>query len=70
MRPGRRELALYDEEAINFADGSRSVLDIRDAISAELGPVKVEVVEKFFRDLERAGKWSLGTAPAQKPSTP
>jgi hypothetical protein len=70
MHPGRREYALYDEEAINFADGSRSVLDIRDAISAELGPVKVEVVETFFRDLERTGKWSLGTAPSQKPSTP
>jgi hypothetical protein len=70
MHPGRREDSLYDEEAINFADGTRSVLEIRDAISAELGPVEVELVEKFFRDLERTGKWSLGTAPAQKPSTP
>src|SRR5207344_3146892 len=55
MNPGHREFALYDEEARNFADGTRSVLEIRDAISAELGPIDVERVDAFFRDLERLG---------------
>ena len=57
MHPGQREFALYDEEARNFADGSRSILDIRDAISAELGPIPVGKVVQFFRDLEKTGKW-------------
>jgi hypothetical protein len=57
MHPGKREFALYDEEARNFADGTRSILEIRDAISAELGPVPVRTVVQFFRDLEKTGKW-------------
>ena len=57
MHPGQREYALYDEEARNFADGTRSVLEIRDAISAELGPVPVGKVLAFFRELEKSGKW-------------
>jgi hypothetical protein len=57
MHPGQREYALYDEEARNFADGTRSVLEIRDAISAELGPVPVGKVMAFFRELEKSGKW-------------
>ena len=65
MNPGHREFALYDEEAKNFADGTRSVLDIRDAISAELGPIDVQKVTEFFRDLQQTGKWSI----AEKPFT-
>jgi hypothetical protein len=38
-------------EALLFADGTRSVLDIRNAISAELGPVSVESVQAFFDEL-------------------
>jgi hypothetical protein len=64
MHPGQRHFALYDEEARNFADGSRSVLDVRDAISAELGPVDVGRVLKFFRDLERLGTWEIERRPA------
>jgi hypothetical protein len=59
MHPGQRELALYDEEARNFADGTRSVLEIRDAISAELGPVDVRRVIKFFQDLQQLGTWEM-----------
>jgi len=66
MNPGRRELGLYDEEAINFADGSRSILDIRNAISAELGPIDVQTVDKFFHDLEKNGRWTIGTQPAAR----
>ena len=66
MHGGHREYGLYDEEAINFADGSRSILDIRDAISAELGAIDVKTVETFFRDLEKTGKWIVGTGPTTR----
>ena len=69
MHVGHREYALYDEEAINFADGSRSVLEIRDAISAELGAIDVQTVERFFRDLEKTGKWAVATQPTTRTSS-
>jgi hypothetical protein len=56
-------------EALSFADGTRSVLEIRDAVSAEYGPVPVEEVEEYFRFLERVGVVSLRqTAAARSPS--
>jgi len=44
-------------EALNFADGRRSILDIRNALSAEFSPIKIslEAVEEYMRLLERAG---------------
>jgi hypothetical protein len=47
----------YTQEANNFADGQRSILEIRNAISAEFGPVPVENVVNYFRNLERLGSW-------------
>ena len=49
----------YTQEARNFADGQRSILDIRNAISAEFGPVPVETVVNFFRAGERAGQYTI-----------
>ena len=49
----------YTQEANNFADGTRSILDIRNAISAEFGPVPVENVVNYFRNLERLGTWAI-----------
>jgi aminopeptidase YwaD len=49
----------YTQEARNFADGTRSILDIRNAISAEFGPVKVDDVVRFFRDAEKAGTFTI-----------
>jgi hypothetical protein len=63
MHPGERQFALYDEEARNFADGTRSMLEIRDAISAELGPVSVGKVVQFFRELEKLGNWEVTQQP-------
>ena len=51
----------YTQEARNFADGVRSILDIRNAISAEFGPVKVDDVVRFFRDGEAAGAYTITT---------
>jgi hypothetical protein len=49
----------HTQEANNFADGTRSILDIRNAISAEFGPVPVENVVNYFRNLERQGTWTI-----------
>jgi hypothetical protein len=51
----------YDVEARHFADGSRSILDVRNAISAEFGPVALEKVVAFFRALEESGTWTIET---------
>ena len=42
-------------EALNLADGKRSVADIRDFISAEYEPVSVQDVDQYFRFLEAVG---------------
>jgi len=44
-------------EALNFVDGKRSIAEIRDALSAEFSPtvVTLEMVEQYFRILEKAG---------------
>jgi hypothetical protein len=44
-----------DYEVRNFIDGRRSILDIRDAVSAEHGPVPLEGVENYVRLLEKTG---------------
>jgi aminopeptidase YwaD len=41
-------------EALNFADGKRSVWDIANAVSAEYGPVDPQAVYAFFKVLEKA----------------
>lgn len=47
-----RGLVAY--EALNFADGKRSILDITSAVSAEFGPVSLQDVYDFFKFLEQA----------------
>jgi aminopeptidase-like protein len=46
-------------EAVNFADGKRSLYDIARAVSAEFGPVDAKDVEIFFKILEKAGLFRL-----------
>lgn len=45
----------YFYEAQNFVDGVRTTVDIRNALSAEFGPVSLEVVEEYLKALESAG---------------
>jgi aminopeptidase YwaD len=45
----------YAYEVLNFADGKRSARDIRDAVSAEYGPVGLDLVVEYLRALEAAG---------------
>jgi hypothetical protein len=42
----------YAYEALNFADGKRNVQQIRDAVSAEYGPVPLEVILEYLKALQ------------------
>jgi len=42
----------YVYEVLNFVDGNRTVSDIRDWLTAELGPVPIEYVEEYLAALE------------------
>jgi len=48
----------YAYEALNFADGKRNAQEIRDAVSAEYGPVPFEMVVGYLKTLERLACWS------------
>jgi hypothetical protein len=45
----------YAYEVLNFADGKRNAYEIRDAVSAEYGPVEFELVVEYLRALEEIG---------------
>lgn len=46
---------LYAYEIVNFVDGKRSVGEIRDAVSAEYGPLPVDLVEDYLSACKDAG---------------
>lgn len=41
----------YAYEALNFVDGKRTTKDIRNALTAEFGPIPLDVVEEFLAAL-------------------
>jgi aminopeptidase YwaD len=45
----------YAYEVLNLADGKRNAQEIRDAVSAEYGPVPVEMVAEYLKALEKIG---------------
>jgi len=45
----------YAYEVLNFADGKRNAQGIRDAVSAEYGPVRLEMVVEYLKALEKIG---------------
>ncbi|MCL4523743.1 MAG: DUF4910 domain-containing protein [Acidobacteria bacterium] len=45
----------YAYEVLNFVDGVRNAQQIRDAVSAEYGPVPLEYVVEYLRALESIG---------------
>lgn len=45
----------YAYETLNFADGKRNAQQIRDAVSAEYGPVPLELVVEYLKALEKIG---------------
>jgi hypothetical protein len=42
-------------ELLNFVDGQRTVTEIRNALSAEFGPVPTEAVARYMSDLVEVG---------------
>ena len=46
--------ALYAYEIVNFVDGKRSVADIRDAVSAEFGPIPLGIVSDYLNACQEA----------------
>ncbi len=51
--------ALYAYEIVNFVDGKRTLADIRDAVSGELGPVPLDLVSDYLRACEEANVIAL-----------
>ncbi|MGH9744401.1 MAG: M28 family metallopeptidase [Candidatus Acidiferrum sp.] len=45
----------YAYEVLNFANGQRTAMEICDAVSAEYGPVPLEMVVEYLRALEKIG---------------
>ncbi|HKV26249.1 MAG TPA: M28 family peptidase [Candidatus Acidoferrum sp.] len=45
----------YAYEVLNFADGKRNAEEIRDAVSAEYGPVPLEMVVEYLKALGKIG---------------
>ena len=52
LRGGGEE---YAYEVLNFVDGKRNSQQIRDAVSAEYGPVSLEAVVEYLKALEEIG---------------
>ena len=52
-------IMVAEQELRNFIDGKRSILDIRDAASAEFGPIDLLDVEKWFAVQEKVGLVTL-----------
>jgi aminopeptidase YwaD len=46
---------LYAYEVVNFIDGKRSLGEIRDAVSAEYGPIALGLVEDYLNACQEAG---------------
>jgi hypothetical protein len=55
LSPAFYQLGRSDSEVRNFIDGKRSLLDIRNAVSAEYGPVAVKAIESYVEMLETMG---------------
>ena len=47
--------SLYAYEIVNFVDGKRSLGEIRDAVSAEYGPLAVDLVYDYLSACQEAG---------------
>jgi len=46
---------VYAYEILNFVNGKRSAMDIRNEVSAEFGPVPLEMVVEYLKALESIG---------------
>jgi aminopeptidase YwaD len=51
----RDQSELYAYEIVNFVNGKRSLGEIRDAVSAEYGPLPVSLVADYLAACAEAG---------------
>ena len=68
MRTGRAAAAaggLLRDGSAQLRRRQHSILDIRNAIAAEFGPVALGDVVQFFRDAEKAGTFTIAEKPAE-----
>jgi hypothetical protein len=58
---GESELRLFGvpNAPVSYADGKRSILEIRAAVAAEYTPIPIEALELYFRAFEKAGVMKL-----------
>jgi hypothetical protein len=49
-------------EALTFVDGTRNLLEVRDLVSAEYGPIDPVVIEDYFKFLERVGVGTISNS--------
>jgi hypothetical protein len=58
---GESELRLmgFPDVAAFYADGKRSILEIRDAVAAEYAAITIEALELYFRAFEKAGVMNI-----------
>jgi hypothetical protein len=54
LNGGSEQAGLIAYEVLNFVNGKRSVGQIRDAVSAEYGPVPVDLVSDYLAALAAA----------------
>jgi aminopeptidase YwaD len=55
MLNARDQSELYAYEIVNFVNGKRSVGEIRDAVSAEYGPLPISFVGDYLDACAEAG---------------
>ena len=51
----RNQSELYAYEIVNFVNGKRTVGEIRDAVSAEYGPIPISLVTDYLQACAEAG---------------
>ena len=61
---------LYAYEIVNFVDGKRTVGEIRDAVSAEYGPLPVQPGERLSRGLPGGWRHSVEMKNTTRPEKP
>jgi hypothetical protein len=58
-----------DDAPAYYADGRRSILDIHDAIAAEYTPIPLNILEVYFRLLEKAGVMDIAEDSSAVPAS-
>ena len=58
----------YAYEVLNFTDGKRNAQQIRDAVSAEYGPVPLKMVVEYLKALQEIAAVEQVNVPVGEPN--